>query len=64
VFIARRKLRQAGKETVINVLDSENEVNNARINLTDASYDSSIAVYRVLQGMGRLDVNHLQLHAN
>jgi len=59
VFIARRKLRQAGKETVINVLDSENEVNNARINLTDASFDSSVAVYRVLQGMGRLDVQHL-----
>ena len=64
VFIARRKLREAGKETVINVLDSENEVNNARINLTDASYDSSIAVYRVLQGMGRLDVKHLHLHAD
>jgi len=62
VFIARRKLRQAGKETVINVLDAENEVNNARINLTDASFDSSVAVYRVLQGMGRLDVQHLRLN--
>lgn len=64
VFIARRKLREAGKETVINVLDAENEVNNARINLTDASFDTSIAVYRVLQGMGRLDVAHLGLNTD
>ncbi len=64
VFIARRKLRQAGKETVINVLDAENEVNNARINLTDASFDSTVAVYRVLQGMGRLDVKHLQIYGD
>lgn len=62
VFVARRRLREVGKETVINVLDSENEVTNARINLTDASFDSSIAVYRVLQGMGRLDVQQLQLN--
>ncbi len=61
VFVARRKLRQAGRETVINVLDAENEVNNARINLVDASFDSSLAVYGVLRGMGRLDASHLQL---
>lgn len=55
VFDARRKLREAGRETVINVLDAENELYNARINLTSAEGDRAIAVYRVLQGMGRLD---------
>lgn len=55
VFDARQKLRSAGRETVINVLDAENELYNARINLTTAEGDRTIAVYRVLQGMGRLD---------
>jgi len=61
VFVARRRLREAGKETVINVLDAENEVNNARISLADATADAKIAVYRVLQGMGRLDAGELNL---
>ena len=39
VFDARQKLREAGKETVINVLDAESEIFNARINFTTASYD-------------------------
>jgi adhesin transport system outer membrane protein len=64
VFVARRRLREAGKETVINVLDAENEVNRARINLTIASSDSIVATYRVLQGMGRLDVKHLMLRTD
>ncbi len=61
VFVARRRLREAGRETVINVLDAENEVNIARISLTDATADSRIAVYRVLQGIGRLDAAQLNL---
>ncbi len=61
VFEARRKLREAGKETTINVLDAENELNNARINLTVAAGDAKLAAYRVLQGMGRLDASHLGL---
>ena len=32
VFDSRRKLREAGKETVINVLDAESEIFNAQIN--------------------------------
>jgi adhesin transport system outer membrane protein len=54
VFEARQKLREAGRETVINVLDAENEVYNARINLTQAKGDVQLAIYRTLQGMGRL----------
>ena len=46
VFESRKKLREAGKETVINVLDAENEVNNAQINYTSAFYDERLAVYQ------------------
>lgn len=54
VFDSRKKLRDAGKETVINVLDAENEVNNAQINYTTATYDERIAIYQLLLSMGRL----------
>ncbi len=63
VFEARQKLREAGRETVINVLDAENEVYNARINLTQARGDVRLAIYRVLQGMGRLGQAELGLKA-
>ena len=61
VFVARRRLREAGKDDLLNVLDAESEVNNARISLTDAAADARIAVYRVLQGIGRLDAPQLNL---
>jgi len=54
VFDSRKKLRDAGKETVINVLDAENEVNNAQINYTTATYDERVAIYQLLLSMGRL----------
>jgi len=60
VFESRKKLRESGKETVINVLDAENEVFNARINYTSALYDARIAGYEVLRAMGRLEVNTLK----
>ncbi len=59
VFDARRKLRESGKETVINVLDAENEVYSARINYTSALYDSRIAAYQLLQAVGRLELPNL-----
>ena len=61
VFESRKKLREAGKETVINVLDAENEVNNAQINYTSAFYDERLAVYQLLLSMGRLDETNLNL---
>ncbi len=61
VFEARQKLREAGRETVINVLDSENEVYNARINLVEVSGDATRAAYQLLQGMGRLGPSQLGL---
>jgi adhesin transport system outer membrane protein len=64
VFDSRQQLREAGKETVINVLDAESEIFNARINFTAASYDERIAVYQLLLAMGRLNAGNLNLAAN
>jgi outer membrane protein, adhesin transport system len=61
VFTARRKLREAGKETVINVLDAENEVINAQINYTSAIFDERIAIYQLMLAMGRLNAAYLNL---
>ena len=61
VFESRKKLREAGKETVINVLDAENEVNSSQINYTSASYDERIAIYQLLLAIGRLTPTFLQL---
>jgi adhesin transport system outer membrane protein len=56
VFTSRTKLREAGKETVINVLDAENEVFSARINYASALYDARLAAYQLLLAIGRLEV--------
>ena len=56
VFDARQKLRDAGKETVINVLGAESELFNARINLVSAQHDARVAVYRLMIVMGRLSI--------
>ncbi len=58
VYSSREKLRNAGKETAINVLDAENEVFNARINLTSAIFDANLAAYQVLLAMGQLDLSN------
>lgn len=54
VHAARVKLRDAGQETVLNVLDAQNDVFNAQINLVGAQFDMYLGVYRLLQAMGRL----------
>ncbi len=64
VFYSRKRLREAGKDTVINVLDAENEVNNAKINYAAASYDERLATYQVLLAMGRLNSVYLDLVMN
>jgi adhesin transport system outer membrane protein len=55
VLRARRQLREAGKETALNVLDAEGEVFNAQINMIEAEYDARLATYRVLFATGQLD---------
>ncbi|MSP81960.1 MAG: hypothetical protein EXQ94_03250 [Alphaproteobacteria bacterium] len=59
VHDARSTLREAGKETVLNVLDAQNEVFNAQINQVAADFDARVATYRVVLAMGRLDPEHL-----
>ena len=61
VFEARRKLRQRGRESVINLLDAENELNTARLRYTDARFNHVIAAYRLLLQVGRLDADTLDL---
>jgi outer membrane protein, adhesin transport system len=57
VFESRKRLRAAGKDTALNVLDAENEVYNAEINLVGASYEALLAQYRVLRAVGRLSID-------
>ena len=57
VFSGRRKLREAGKETVINVLDAESQMFDARIQSVAAQHDARIAVYRLLAAMGILNLD-------
>ncbi len=61
VFEARKKLRESGKETVINVLDAENEVYSARIAYTSALYDARIAQFQLLAAMGRLEYDRVAI---
>ena len=58
VFESRKKLRESGKETVINVLDAENEVYSARINHVSALHDARIAAYQLLFAIGKLEVEN------
>ena len=59
VFDSRTKLRAAGKDTVINVLDAKSEIINARINLAKASFNEREAIYALLLAMGRLDYGEI-----
>jgi adhesin transport system outer membrane protein len=61
VFDSRKRLREAGKETVINVLAAEDELSNSQINFTSAAYDERLAVYQLLRAMGRLNAANLGL---
>ncbi len=45
VHESRIKRREAGQETLLDVLGAENEVFNAQIGATDAAFDARIAVY-------------------
>ena len=59
LFEARRRLRQAGQETALNVLDAETEVFNARINQLRAEFDAHRARTQLLFSMGQLTPAHL-----
>ncbi len=57
VYDSRRKLREAGRETIITVLDAESEVLAAQINYTSAQFDALIARYQLLRAMGQLEID-------
>jgi adhesin transport system outer membrane protein len=59
VWVARKKMREAGKATVIDVLDAESDITNAQINYVIASYDLRLAAYALVHAMGRLEVDAL-----
>jgi len=61
VFESRKKAREAGKETVLSVLDAESEANEAQINYTSAAYDERVAAFQLLLSMGRLTPTNLNL---
>lgn len=61
VFAARKRLRQAGRESAVNVLDAETELFNAQIKAVAANFDTRVASYRVLAAIGRLDPERLKL---
>ena len=63
VFESRKKLREAGKETVINVLDAENEVFSARINYTSAFFDTRQATYQHMKNV-KYDFDRLNKDVN
>ena len=54
VYVARQKRHEAGQETLLDLLDAENEVFIAQISAADAAFDSRIAVYRMLFAIGRM----------
>lgn len=59
VFEARQRLRAAGNDTALNVLDAETEVFNARINQIRAEFDARRARAQLLFAMGQLTPSHI-----
>lgn len=56
VYDARKRLRDAGSDTALNVLDAENELFRAEIDASAARFDYYTSIYRLLLAMGRLDM--------
>jgi adhesin transport system outer membrane protein len=61
VHEARKRLRDSGKETAINVLDAQTELFSARMNAIGAGFDAEVAAFRVLFSMGMLTPETLGL---
>lgn len=59
VWEARKKMREAGKETIIDVLDAESDITNAQINYVVASYDLRVAAYSLVHATGQLEADVL-----
>ncbi len=61
VMQGRKKLRDAGKETALAVLDAEVEHFGLLANKVNAMIDASMGSYRLLSTIGRLDISSLGL---
>jgi adhesin transport system outer membrane protein len=61
VMRGRKKLRDAGKETALAVLDSEVEHFGLLANKVNAMIDAKMGSYRLLSTLGRLDIEALNL---
>ncbi|NVK19675.1 MAG: TolC family protein [Methylocystaceae bacterium] len=58
-FKARHQMMQAGKETIINVLDTALELLNVRIAVTSADYAHRLANYQLLLATGQLNQKNI-----
>ena len=61
VFIARAKLREAGKGAQLDVLDAQSDLFSAKLNLIKADFDSRVAAYRLALSTGSLTPQRLNL---
>ena len=61
VMRGRKKLRDAGKETALAVLDSEVEHFGLLANKVNAIIDARMGSYRLLSALGKLDINTINL---
>jgi outer membrane protein len=59
-----REEARVGQRTTLDVLNSQQELLNARVNLIQAQRDRVVASYRVVQAMGRLNSRALGLAVN
>lgn len=57
----RKRLRDAGKETALNVLDAEMEYFGVLANMVNARFDIRIGSYKLLSAMGSLSIGHIGL---
>lgn len=60
VWDSRKKMREAGKATVIDVLDAESDITNAQVTYLNALLDRKVATYSLLQSIGRLEPGNLE----
>ncbi len=60
VWDSRKKMREAGKATVIDVLDAESDITNSQVTYLNALLDRKVATYSLLLAIGRLEPGNLQ----
>ena len=61
VMNGRKKLRDAGKETALAVLDAEVEHFGVLANKVNATIDARVGGYRLLSTMGMLNIHQLNI---